>query len=384
MSTYYLVSAGGTPNLGDDLIAIGWIARLKQFDPRCTIYLDCPQPGNFTLALQKTGYSCAATVTNLFWRIVQHYMQDPQCDFANLRRDLATNTDTDIELLYQIAGEAGSIHFLGGGYMNSIWPRHFLAMEIAKHLKDRFNTAVYWTGASIYPSDSVQLLNLSEALSAFDFISTRDEPSRALLTGFAPNVRASVDDLFLWLARLLPRKATRRRSLLVNVQSDLFEPAEFARTLDDIQPCLAEAARAGLTVRYLEAFPNIDRVAYDFFRQSCPQIQWIGYFDLLRSLVQGDFDPGFRSIALVSRFHLHLYFAWSGIAGFYIPREGDYYANKHASLIERGSTFQRYSSSALREQLTVHCDCLPPSNLASFVAKKESELNELYGVNKQW
>ena len=65
----YLVCAAGTPNAGDDLICLVSIKTLRALRSDARSYVDCPNPANLTLLLDRFGLATGVSVVDFLWRL---------------------------------------------------------------------------------------------------------------------------------------------------------------------------------------------------------------------------------------------------------------------------------------------------------------------------
>ncbi len=111
------------------------------------------------------------------------------------------------------------------------------------------------------------------------------------------------------------------------------EPAVFEAALAAVRAALTGPELAGRTVRYLEAIPGKDRVAFDRLRDLIPEENFVPFVRLWRE----GFPARAGQTWLTSRFHFHLLAAASGAAGTALEVSEDYYRHKHESLLDAGT-----------------------------------------------
>ena len=160
-------------------------------------------------------------------------------------RDLGTPR-YDLGLL--AAREADTVHLLGGGYINAIWPHHGLLPRLALALREIAGARVVATGLGLMPVD--EDADVVSALSSFDHVSLRDAPSAQLM-----GRETGLSDAFLGLDRLPAFRAggytadAADADVWVCLQSDLTTPEVFDAAVEQVRdpaavPWLPQRPRA--------------------------------------------------------------------------------------------------------------------------------------------
>src|SRR5699024_7183230 len=120
----YLVAPAGHPNYGDELIARVWLTYLAAHHPQDRVVLDCHTPGQAAVLLD--GVHPHMLVTDTLWRVAADAAHtDPERPWDRAAEIATTlgavpGLDAGLDLLHG----ADSIHLLGGGYVNALWPQH--------------------------------------------------------------------------------------------------------------------------------------------------------------------------------------------------------------------------------------------------------------------
>ena len=115
---------------------------------------------------------------------------DPQEGDAHVDRVVAHLGTPRYDLGLLTAREAGTIHVIGGGYINTIWPFHTRLLRAGLRLREISGARLVTTGLGLVPSPDPDAVR--EALSAFDHATVRDRPSAELA-----GVEQGCDDAFL-------------------------------------------------------------------------------------------------------------------------------------------------------------------------------------------
>ncbi|WHZ38961.1 hypothetical protein QNM34_12825 [Rahnella bonaserana] len=122
--TFYLISASGMPNYGDDMLTRGWINHIKRVYPNAIIYLDAVDP------LVASNLYDDVKCVNFLWQLAQALGENGSIEdkFSDeyllpLRERLMSNIFEDTD----------SIHLLGGGYINELWAANLRLIELVSY-----------------------------------------------------------------------------------------------------------------------------------------------------------------------------------------------------------------------------------------------------------
>ena len=324
----YLVATTGHPNYGDELIAATWLNHLARVAPDSEVWVDCPNHGPSEVMLG--DLHPRVRFTDTFWRLswdapddgpwevaahVQHAMQNP---------GLAPFWVAGIEL----AATADLFHVIGGGFINGIWPRHIGLLAATVAAARRSGGRAVMTGQGLWPvAEEAQPL-LRSLTAQFEIVDVRDAASASLLVD--PSVTG--DDMFFGVEPALYREEEDRPDVMVCVQSDMLDVSAHGLAgflLDTLRSWRVAPERVG----FVEGIPRVDRDIYALVEHDLPGARFYAFSDIMaHGLPAG---PGQKWIS--TRFHMHLVAAAAGADGVAVSISSNYYANKHRSLIERGS-----------------------------------------------
>ncbi|WP_207346233.1 hypothetical protein [Arthrobacter sp. E3] len=172
----YLVAPSGNPNFGDEFIAAAWLRHLAKAAPGTEVYLDCPQPG--TAQILFAGLHPLLRVTNTLWRAVAESASLPPSQMGERMAQLVRDTGSplyDLGLLK--LREARSLHLLGGGYINSMWPQHYGLVRAVKAVRELTGARLYATGLGLMPMDTDLSVDPLGMFADFEYASVRDADS---------------------------------------------------------------------------------------------------------------------------------------------------------------------------------------------------------------
>lgn len=363
----YLVSTAGHPNYGDELIARGWLSYLAENQPEEDVWLDCQDPGGAAILFD--GIHPNAHFTNTLWRTVWDAPQD--AEFDALREHVIQKVNNFGTPLYDLGlmklREARSIHLLGGGFINKIWPQHIGLVIAMVAVKALTGARLAVTGTSLVPSDSPQ--TLQELFQDFDHISARDAETSSIL-----GVEIGLDDAFLSVSAELRRADSTAvvADLVLCLQDDLAEQGAFEWGLEIAREAIAVARANNQTIRYIEALPGSDWVAYDKLGDVLKPEEFTPFAEIWRKGLR--FAPHQKWVT--SRFHLHFMAAAAGARGTAVEINQDYYRIKHGSLRELGTRW------SINEPLTEESASPLASEylrrLTERVSQKRAEAESLY------
>ena len=378
----YLVGSCGFPNYGDELITGKWLRRLARTNPNRKVWVDCHSPGQAQAMF--AGMHPNLRFTDLLWRIcwaAPNDEPDVVVDHATRAvRDLGVVPKIDIgqPLLHR----AEIVHVLGGGYVNSQWPRHLGLLACAVEMARISGGRAVMTGQGLQPLSKAAAAAVAPLVSRMALVDVRDEPSRLSLASVTDvSISASGDDAFLDLGSH-DYDARPSPDVMLCAQSDLL-----ASTVDEVADLMmAVLGRWDVTsdqVGWVEAIPGEDRLVFDIIEK---RMGGIRFYPLREIWYEGlPARPGQRWVS--TRFHPHLMAAAAGSWGVAVPVQQDYYDVKHASLLDYGSGWTVLDPLSKREEVTVSP---PPGRLAGFappfrddlVAKKRRIAEALYGPDR--
>ncbi|MFI7483282.1 polysaccharide pyruvyl transferase family protein [Kocuria sp. M1R5S2] len=328
--TLYLVGTSGHPNFGDEFIAASWLRFLARARPDADVWLDCPNPGLASHLFD--GLHPRLRTTDTLWRLVFDTAgMEPSAADAHVDRVVSSLGSPRYDLGLLGARRAGSVHLIGGGYLNSIWPHHARLLRAALRLRESSGARLAATGLGLAPAADVE--GLRSALGAFDHVTVRDAPSAQLA-----RADRAPDDAFLGLPRLAGFTGTAAEGpadgdVWVCLQSDMSTPDVLDGAVAAVRAALEAPELAGRTVRYLEAIPGADRAALDRLSDLIPEENFVPFTQVW---LEG-FPGRSGQTWLTSRFHFHLLAAACGAEGTVLEVSPDYYRVKHRSLLDAGT-----------------------------------------------
>lgn len=343
----YLIASGGNPNYGDELIVASWLRFLARVRPDATVWLDCPQPG--TASTLFAGIHSGFHATNTLWRACA---DAPGRDASSVWEHVYNAVMHGGTPMYDVGlialGQADSIHLLGGGYVNGVWPDHvgLVSGMIAARKLSGSPLMASGLGLLPLPENSGQLL---ESFAKFESVSVRDTASADFL-----GMSLGLDDVFLGLpsellrSRKSPRVLGRAKDVMLCIQSDMTDELTFMRLKEKLRTVVDKALSEHLTVGYAEAIPGSDRRMFDALDGLIPEENFVSFSQVW---IDGlPVRPGQHWYT--TRFHPHMIAASAGARGVAIGILDDYYDVKHRSLLELGTGWT-YASAHGDEALPV-------------------------------
>lgn len=361
----YLIAPSGNPNFGDEFIAAGWLRHLAKSDPNTEVYLDCPQPG--TAQILFAGLHPKLRVTNTLWRAVADSAALPPAEMgarvAGLVRGLGS-PQFDLGLLK--LREARSLHLLGGGHINGMWPQHFGLVCGLQAVQRLTGARLFATGLGLMPAGGQLPANAEDLFHGFEHASARDAESARTF-----GLSHGLDDAFLGAPDEMGRNSRAANSLCVCIQNDTVDDGHLAKAVDYARERIRAAVDSGREVHYFEAIPGPDRAAFELLADLIPEKNFVPFVETWKNGLP--VAPG--QDWLTTRFHFHLLAAAAGARGTSLEAKSGYYDIKHKSLRDLGSG---WSHAANGEETTPAATNSLSSNLASLAGRKLAEAQKLY------
>ena len=350
----YLVSMASYPNYGDELIARRWLEHLARHRPEDEVWLDCRHPG--TASALFGGLHPRLRVTDAVFRTVEDALRGSRRGVEDIITSLGTPL-YDAPLL--ALREAGSLHLLGGGFVNAVWPENDLIVEAMRAASRLGGAPLIATGQGLAPFGP-------ETLQGFDHVSVRDAPSAQRL-----GIPQGVDDAYLVERMPVPERSAPTE-LVLCVQSDAVDDGAFERLIGHVRRTVGASGIPRERVRYVEALPGGDFAGYDRLRDLVAEDGFVPFTRFWR----GEFSPAAHQVWLTTRFHHHLVAALHGARGIALTAKTGYYDVKHGSLVEGGSRWRVQDGTGEVLDLSQ----LPaPAPAADSIAAKTAEAQLLYG-----
>lgn len=313
----HLVSWAGWPNFGDELIAARWLRFLAEHRPEAEVWLDVRHPGTVSSLLR--GLHPRLHVTDTLFRALDVAEHTADRTVADLVTHLGSpHFDSGLLDLR----EAGTLHLLGGGYVNGYWPRNDGLVEGMRAAAEISGAKLVATGQGMMPLGA-------ELFEGFDHVGVRDRPSARAL-----GIERGYDDAYLLEDPPAPAlDGAEPRELWVCVQSDALDPDAFERLIAWTREQIRALGFPRERVRYVEAIPGDDYAGYERLKDLIAEDGFLPFTAFWRD----GFDFGPHQVWLSTRFHHHPVGALHGARGIALNGHGGYYDVKHESLRDLGT-----------------------------------------------
>lgn len=335
----YLVGNGGGPNFGADLIGRVWVEYLAKKYPNRTIWLDTRNAG--VTAGYFSKYKNVKAV-DTFWKLRNLSASagesiESRIEWLNKKIKYAGTPKYDIHLK-NIENNVESIHFIGGGYVNSIWPDNLLLFAQAAFLKEKnLSIKVYITGAGLMPASDNFSQMFKKITKTFDFIEGRDSRTAKEL-----NVTNGIDDVWMSFSdKLQDNKPVWKRNevnpdimLLIQKDFNYGKEQSLLETAIDIirhQPNFSSDTTIGVA----EAIPATDYWAFPAIKKEFSDNN-VSFYSF-QNLWENGFPAGENTTWITTRFQYHLIGSSFGSKGIVLTTGSKYYDIKHTSLINNGT-----------------------------------------------
>lgn len=359
----YLISMASWPNYGDELITLRWLQHLAVTHPTTDIWLDVREPGLASSLF--AGLHPRLHITNTIFRALhEHLNGDPRTP-ADKVKDLGSPR-YDLGLLD--LRSAGSIHLLGGGYINHFWADHLHIVQAMRAARDISGAKLYATGQGLMPF-------AGEHFADFDHISVRDTPSAQAL-----NQEVGLDDAYLLppahhLSQPLPQLNPQETDLYICLQSDTLDPGAHQHLINLTRQQILALGIPRHRTYYLEAIPGDDRPGYQALADLIADDGFIPFAHFWRA----GFTFAPHQVWITSRFHHHVMASAHGARGIALSGKKGYYDVKHSSISDLGSKWPILTANTAADQTPYQLQDLPaPADFTPIVTAKQAEAHMLY------
>lgn len=246
------MQSAGFPNFGDELVTAAWLRWLASNHPEKTVWLDVPHPGNAAVLFD--GMHPRLRLTDTLWQMAALAADHPEP--SHTIREWVHNFGTPrFDLGIQMLRGVRSIHFLGGGYLNDIWPHQRLMIDAAHEIHTLSGADLFATGQGLMPSTD----NVQHQFHEFGHVSARDEPSTHLA-----RARLYPDDAFLYFAEpgVLQKETRADLQVFLCIQRDLATEQSFSQMVEDVRRLVLSWGVPRSRIYYVEGIPGVDYEAY--------------------------------------------------------------------------------------------------------------------------
>jgi len=338
----YLVSPAGTPNYGDDFIAAAWLRYLADAKPEADVWLDCHEPGRAAVMLD--GLHPRLRTTDTLWQLIDQFRSsDWEHTAEGVCRMIRDYGSPRVDLGILLLRGATSLHLLGGGYINDVWPENISLLAAVAEVKALTGARLLATGQGLLPLEGASVGEVASRLREFDYAESRDQPGADLL-----GVTKGLDDAFLGVAQgeLLRRAGGRSAEewaearpnelpdVMVLLQGDFRNNADAEHLKDVTESFLkAQLADGAQSIGFVESIPGVDRLVFEMLSDEFRETRYFPASDLWL----GGFPAAPGQRWLTSRFHFHMLSAAAGASGVFVNMSPGYYDIKHGSLLELGT-----------------------------------------------
>ena len=333
----YLIAPSGHPNYGDELILRSWLRLLARVRPDADVVVDCHTPGQAAVLHRDSHPN--VTFVDTAWRISVEAANLPLHDAVGFAETAVNEPGVVCSIVsgIELLARADTVHLVGGGYINALWPHHAILPAIANAAVARSGGRAVATGQGLIPlGDADRFGVLREQMARFALFDVRDEASRAAVAATS----CTGDDAWLGIADTGVYDAESvagQREYIFCLQADLMDSFADGAGVDGlvgmVEDLVAQWDIRGEQIAFVECIPGADRTVYDRVAHLVPGNVFVPFTDVWwRGL------PARREQTWISsRFHPHLVAAAAGARGVAVTGGSEYYPTKHRSLIDAGS-----------------------------------------------
>lgn len=345
MARYLLVGALGGPNFGDELILLTWINIIRRRDSSAKIYCD----GYNLFNLKELVGDLADVVgqDESLWnvcKVLDVNNSGNYWDYINEKTKENTNFNIIIDCLSGLRErKIDQIHFVGGGYLNSLWQSNYMLVAMSCLLSRLTGARLIATGLGLTPINIHDLPGLQQLLKSFDLVDVRDESSYNLMNDVGiESLTYTGDDVLLALSEDYnnrPLQYIAKKSLVLCLQNDLFDGDGIAKRIFTPRVIRLLHENAVSNIVFVMAM-NADVSEHTADLKSVLinekfHVSTIDPFELLKN----GFPISDDGLIITSRYHPHFLSALTGMAGVAITSM-PYYDTKHEAVRAMGSNWK--------------------------------------------
>lgn len=347
----YLVAPSGNPNYGDEFILRAWLNHLAVVRPHAEVVVDCHTPGQSAVLLR--GTHPRLTFVDTIWRICFETAHLPPDEAAAVAQDVIGNPGRMPRIVagVELLARAGTVHLVGGGYINTVWSHHMALLAAAAAAAERSGGRAVATGQGLIPVGTDERLTLLRELqSRFALFDVRDRPSSDSIAGSGGSSTLTGDDAWLGIGEdgvYDTMSEAAKRPIVFCLQSDLMEDFAHGEGTDGLTRAIIGLIErwelAGDDVAVIEGMPGADRIVFDRVSHLLPGVVFVPF----TTVWNHGLPASANQVWVSTRFHPHLLAAAVGASGLALSGRADYYPNKHQSLVEAGSRWRIADSTDL-------------------------------------
>lgn len=197
----------GSLNFGDNAILFSWLNFFdKQLSAEDEVYILGCEVGYIECFLPRFHFRCYCSdkVHRLIWD--SNISEENEKNFLNhcLNQNRQGNISDELISLepglffaHDLVKKCSYVHFLGGGYINSLWMDVQTQTKLIMGLAKLYGKKIVMTGQTIGPLLPKQKEVLAYQLSFVDLMDLRDESELKYLSQVNTDVHVTVDDVLL-------------------------------------------------------------------------------------------------------------------------------------------------------------------------------------------
>ena len=321
----YLIGAIGGPNFGDEAILKIWTLYYRtQFEGR----LICDGFRNPCLTFDLGSDVLSAPLHLSIWQALT--------DLKTIYSNKGSITFEDIDLVLKPFEETNieSIHFVGGGYINALWPINYALLGLARFAGWKLKVPVIATGQGLLPALQTEHDELRTLFGSLEKIDTREQYSEEV----SGSPTCTGDDAILYFAgdESVYSFHYSQPFIGLSLQNHLFSGLSVIGGFftDEALTAMKKAGFGKILI--FEAAPeDIHQLDRSFLEKAYRYGIYVEFVSTFSMLEKGlPYHPD--SFVFTSRYHVHFFYSMMGIGGVALY-ENDYYKIKHAGITAMGS-----------------------------------------------
>ncbi|MEB6222349.1 polysaccharide pyruvyl transferase family protein [Pantoea anthophila] len=320
---FYLISACGMPNFGDDMLTRGWINTIKRSHPDAIIYIDAVDP--VVAASLFDGVICV----NYLWQLAQALGHEGSIEEKLADRYMLPTRE---RLMLALFSHVDSMHLLGGGYINDLSGGNWRLIELIAYFSKENAFPCYATGLGLQPLSTESAARIAPFISQYTLFDVRDFASFNALDSIMPGQVSFIgDDYFCFpFSETASINENEIPSLRLCINDELsVDNSSNQILLNIIEDSITTFSELypSSPIFFYEFRPGFDGVFWKEISKKYSNIQMI-FFEQAWS---DGLSVSKNDFFITTRFHFQLIISSLGLRGVSLYWN-DYYKNKFDSL----------------------------------------------------
>ncbi|MGC0934807.1 polysaccharide pyruvyl transferase family protein [Pantoea agglomerans] len=370
---FYLISACGMPNFGDDMLTRGWINTIRRSYPDAIIYVDAVDP--VVAASLFDGVICV----NYLWQLAQALGHEGSIEEKLADRFMLPTRE---RLMLALFSHIDSMHLLGGGYINDLSGGNWRLVELIAFFSKENSFPCYATGLGLEPLSPESAARVAPFIPQYTLFDVRDSASFDSLNALMPGQVSFIgDDYFCFpFAETVSLSENEAPALRLCINNELsVDNCSNEILLDIIEEAITKFTYLypESPIYFYEFRPGFDGVFWKEISKKYPNIQMI-FFE--KAWAEG-LSVSKNDFFITTRFHFQLIISSLGLRGVSLYWN-EYYKNKFESLktVSHWTTLDLHHESFNSDDFFQHHDLAYTQDFNTVLHKKQLLSSHIYGT----